>query len=806
MDYQPDMDLLRRFEEVREACQEAAADRIRTTLQSTVEELDEEPDALADRLRRLSEAASEASDDRLGTGPTPEAIEAALDGAERFMFADDPDAGESLAASFRPALRSLKGDEPRGAGHSPDESPAPGDGTKVGDSGAPSLDDISSLLIQMEAPGPDELEKLRSMTARLVEDEDTPPAVRTLLQEALEELETAPGSDSGEDDLAGFSRHLERAMSSADPHLDQEEREADGEDGPSPQGEYADGLPSDSDQELLEAFLEESREHLERAEEAVLRLEEAPDDPEAVNVLFRAFHTIKGSSGFMGLDRISDLSHRAETVFDRVREGELSFTPAAADLALRTVDVLEGLLGGVGRALEGGDRDVPSDFLPLLELLEESDLDRRIEEDALTLPEPDSSASESGGAGGDDAVDDSVRVSTERLDRLVDLVGELVVSHSMIAEDSAAGRVDSELSEKVKRSEKILRELQDLSTSMRMVPLRRAFRKISRVVRDVSRKAGKPVELVTEGEDTELDRNMVDVIADPLIHMARNSIDHGIEPPEERRAAEKPEQGTVRLSARREGGNVVIEIADDGRGLDRDAIAEKAIERGIIDSAEGMADEDVYQLIFEPGFSTVDEVTDVSGRGVGMDVVKRSVESLRGRIDIESEPGEGSVFSIHLPLTLALTDGMLIRVGRERFIVPTLSIQVTVRPTADDISTVAGEGEMARIRGELMPMVRLHQLYRVEDGETDPTEALLMVVGEGSRKTAFLVDELLGQEQFVVKALSGQVGDTPGVAGGAILGDGEVGLILDTSELIDLGREAGTGVPAHARSPAAAAG
>jgi two-component system chemotaxis sensor kinase CheA len=383
------------------------------------------------------------------------------------------------------------------------------------------------------------------------------------------------------------------------------------------------------------------------------------------------------------------------------------------------------------------------------------------------------------------------------------MVGELVIAESMISQDPTVkqgGHI--ELNRKIAHAEKIVRELQDLSMAMRMVPLKAPFQKVARLVRDLGSRSGKRVEFVAVGEDTEIDRNMVDFLGDPLVHMVRNSVDHGIEPPEERRAAGKPEHGTVRLAAYHASGNVVVELRDDGRGLDRDKIVRKAIQQGLIASAEGLTDKDVYDLIFAPGFSTADKITDVSGRGVGMDVVRRNIEALRGRVEIQSRPGEGTTFLVRLPLTLAITDGMLVRVGRERYIVPTINIHLSFRPPRSTLSTVAGRGEMVMLRDEIMPLVRLHRMFGVTDAKEDPTDALLMVVGDGSQRTALLVDELLGQQQVVAKTLGDGLGRVPAISGGAILGDGRVGLILDVNELLTLARHGEPGDPLH--SPARA--
>jgi two-component system chemotaxis sensor kinase CheA len=269
--------------------------------------------------------------------------------------------------------------------------------------------------------------------------------------------------------------------------------------------------------------------------------------------------------------------------------------------------------------------------------------------------------------------------------------------------------------------------------------------------------------------------------------MVRNALDHGVESPEERERAGKPRQGHVRLSAYQSGGSVIVELQDDGRGLVREKIARKAIEKGLIDSDKGLSDGDVFALIFAPGFSTADKLTDVSGRGVGMDVVKRNIESVRGRVDITSTPGEGTTFYVRLPLTLAVTDGMLVRVGGERYIVPTTNIHMSFRPEPSMLQSVGGRGEVVMLRGEVLPVVRLHRLFDVAGAEHDPTSALLMIVGDGrQRRSALLVDELVAQQQVVAKSLGDGVGAVPGIAGGAILGDGRVGLILDVAEIVAL--------------------
>lgn len=605
-------------------------------------------------------------------------------------------------------------------------------------------------------------------------------------------------------------------------------------------------LPSDTDTALVGEFIIESNEYLEGAEAALLALESDPDNLEAVNTVFRAFHTIKGTSAFLGLDKISTLAHRAESLLSRVRDREIRCTGGYADLALRSVDMLKDVLASVQDALQGTAIKKPAGYDELMRLLANPEA-AGVSADANTAamappastvaapvvaapiidaplpdvapppvpataaasvaaapvvapPAPAAMTNASGEPARSQArpaqaapsgEESFLRVRTNRLDRLIDMVGELVIAQSMIAQDETIlNPAHQDLSRKTAHAGKIVRELQDLSMSMRMVPLKATFQKMTRLVRDVAQKSGKLVEFETEGEDTEIDRNMVDVIGDPLVHMIRNAVDHGIELPSARVEKGKPQQGTVRLAAYHAGGYVVVELQDDGKGLDRDKIVSKAIEKGLIESDKGMSSGDVFNLIFAPGFSTADQVSDLSGRGVGMDVVKRNIESLRGRIHISSEAGKGTLFMMRLPLTLAITDGMLVRIGAERYIISTINIFLSFQPTADSISTVAGRGEMVMLRGELMPLYRLHQLFDVPGAIEDPTKALLVVVADGKRRCALLVDELLGQQQVVAKSLGNGIGKIQGISGGAILGDGRVGLIIDVPEVVALVRKA----------------
>lgn len=581
-----------------------------------------------------------------------------------------------------------------------------------------------------------------------------------------------------------------------------------------------DVLPGDTDMDLLGDFLAESMDCLTHAEASLLELEANPAHEEAVNTVFRAFHTVKGTSAFLGLTRVAAFAHEAESLLSRVRDQEIAYTLACAELSLASSDMLRALLTVVQEGAAGsGVLPLPEGYGELLHALATYDPARETVvarptahvanvaavtatttsaaavpvSPASQRPAPVRARADSPTAEAvnrrrsDPGADATIRVRTDRLDRLIDMVGELVIAQTMIAGDDELDRTrQHELTRKVVHAGKIVRELQDLSMSMRMIELRPTLQKLTRVVRDTAMKAGKEVVFSTTGDDVEIDRHLADRLGDPLVHMVRNAVDHGVEGPDERERAGKPRTGTVRLNAYHASGNVVVELVDDGRGLHRDKIVAKAIERGLIESDKGMTDSDVFNLIFAPGFSTAEKVTDISGRGVGMDVVRRNLEAIRGRIDITSAPGKGTTFAIRLPLTLAVTDGMLVRVGEERFVVPTTHIHMSFRPEPSMLSTIVGRGEVVLLRGELMPIARLHALFGVPNAVQSPMEGLLMIVGDAERRTALLVDELLGQQQVVAKTLGGSLGKVPGVSGGAILGDGRVGLILDVTETVAL--------------------
>jgi len=402
-------------------------------------------------------------------------------------------------------------------------------------------------------------------------------------------------------------------------------------------------------------------------------------------------------------------------------------------------------------------------------------------------PSPSASASTSStagastGASGAKVGDQSIRIDTDKLDALIDMVGELVIAQTLVSMSGDVA-INHKLSRDVTQVTKIVRDVQELAMAMRMVPIGPTFQKMARLVRDVSRKADKQVKLTISGEDTELDKTVIQEIGDPLVHMVRNAIDHGIESPEVRRASGKPEMGQVHLHAGHEGGNILISIRDDGKGLDAAVLHAKAIEKGVIAPTDELTEQEAFALIFAPGFSTAAQVTDISGRGVGMDVVKRNIDQLRGRVEIASEKGKGTTFSIRLPLTLAIIDGMVIRVGAERFILPTITIQQSLRPLREAITSVLHRGEVLNVRGEMIPLIQLGQLFGLT-GPIDPCEAMVIIAHCEGRLVGLVVEELIGQQQVVIKTLGEQFEKLQGVSGAAILGDGRVGLILEMTGL-----------------------
>lgn len=640
-----------------------------------------------------------------------------------------------------------------------------------------------------------------------------------------------------------------------------------------------------SDPELAADFISEAREHLHDTDVQLLTLESEPRNDDALNAVYRAFHTIKGVAGFLGLDQVSKLSHATEDLLDRARKGDICLTGPAIDVTFEAVDGLKQMIDDVEEALSTGQvvsrSQLLAKLIPAIEaavsgeqaqeaveevIAEEVKAEERpapvetaseevkeiaedvpeaaedsmlgqVEEEPEEVEEPqpveveaapeeqeieieetsveeipvevEEVATEATAkdeeteakpvavvqqqkstkpTAGVTRVKETLKIGTERLDKLVNTIGELVIAESMVSQDteileSASPRVSRNLS----HLNKITRELQEIGMSLRLMPVRPVFERMARLVRDLSRKSGKKINFTMSGEDTEVDKSIVEKISDPLTHMIRNAADHGIEANvEDRLKAGKPEIGHIELRAFHKGSNIHIEVEDDGRGLNKEAILEKAKQRSLITDGSSMTDKEIFNLIFTPGFSTAKKITDVSGRGVGMDVVNRNMQALRGKMEIDSTLGKGSVFSMRLPLTLAIIDGIVVRVGTERYIIPTLSVLESLRPTASEIPTVLNRGEMISIRGQLLPLFRISSLFSINEAEQDPTQALVVVVEDGAKQTGLLVDDLIGHQQVVIKSLGGSLGTITGISGGAIMADGRVGLILDVAGIIRL--------------------
>ncbi len=579
-------------------------------------------------------------------------------------------------------------------------------------------------------------------------------------------------------------------------------------------------LHLDENRELLAEFYGEAVEHLQQIEAALLALEQQPDNPEALNSIFRSFHTFKGNAGFLGLVPMQSLAHEVESLLDLARNQKLRLNSVIITEILSSRDALQALTQQVARALEKGQ--LPDEIVPVAHLiLAVKRLSVPAGADAETPPPaaapaappaaPTMTLSPAPGAAAPVAapaapvsaappakappaaaaaaatapVAGTVRVNTEKLDSLMDVVGELVIVQSQLLETARAHADNgSPLQRNVAQLSRITKELQHTAMSMRMIPIKPTFQKMERLARDLARDFGKKVHFATGGEDTELDRTVVEEIGDPLVHMVRNALDHGLESTADRVARGKPEMGTLLLKAYHQGSNIVIELQDDGRGIDPDRIYQKAVEKGVVAAGTVLSREDINALIFAPGFSTAAKVTAVSGRGVGLDVVKRNIDKLHGKIEITSEVGLGSTFKIKLPLTMAIIDGLVVRVGGDRFILPSTSVQMALRPAREAISTIHGQGEVLDLRGRLVPVHRLHRRFGIPADAENPWEGIAVIVEHSGKISALLVDELISKQEVVIKSLGAFMQNLPGVAGGAILGDGSIALILDPGTLL----------------------
>ncbi|MDN6855180.1 chemotaxis protein CheA [Pseudomonas sp. CAN2814] len=614
-------------------------------------------------------------------------------------------------------------------------------------------------------------------------------------------------------------------------------------------------------EQFLQVFFEETDEHLATLELLLIGLDLDQPDAEALNGIFRAAHSIKGSSGMFGFDDLTAVTHELETLLDRIRCGQTALHVDMISVFLEARDVLQRLLDAHRSQVPDPDVPVATTVERLRAWLAEpvapaaddgfglfdnapaaaetsasdddafgffddapgtpgasetsasSDDDFGFFDDApgapdakpvepygifdkapgaptaaaVATPSEQAKAAPSAAkpAARTDSESSSIRVSVEKIDSLINLVGELVITQAMLSqlsEDLDPTHFER-LQQALAQLEHNTRDLQESVMSIRMLPISFIFSRFPRLVHDTSARLGKQVELILHGEHTELDKSVIEKLSDPLTHIVRNSIDHGIETPAERLAAGKPAQGSVKLAASHQGGSVVVEISDDGRGLSRERILAKAREKGL-PVHDGMTDAEVWQLIFMPGFSTAEAVTELSGRGVGMDVVRRNIQAMGGRIDIDSAPGMGTRMSIRLPLTLAILDGLIVAVEKVNYVVPLTYIVESLQARADDVRGLAGEeSTVIRVRGEYLPLFSLNQLLRIGAQPQPPEQGIVVILESEGRSFALQVDELVGQQQVVIKSLEQNFRRIDGIAGATIMGDGSVALILDVDAL-----------------------
>jgi two-component system chemotaxis sensor kinase CheA len=552
------------------------------------------------------------------------------------------------------------------------------------------------------------------------------------------------------------------------------------------------------DAELVTEFVHDAREQLENIEQGTLALENNAHDQEVIHTLFRAFHTFKGNAGFLDFTAISQLAHMLESLLDGAREKRLEINATIIEIILKSRDTLQQFVDEI-EAQNTGKKppqiiDIPTAALKasIRFILNGENAasakgagQSNSGKTTVTLSHDDTITANSTHrcAPGEQVV----KVSTSKLDGLVDLAGELMIAQSLIVQDaSLSGANRHTLTRNLDQLNRISKELQRTAMSMRMMPIQATLVKMQRLVRDIAAKQKKKVQLILEGEETEVDRTIVEKLSDPLMHMVCNAVDHGIELPERRIAMGKSSTGTIHLRAFHKSGNVVIEVKDDGIGLDRARILEKAMLNGLLKPGATPDEKELFNLILQPGFSTASVVTNISGRGVGMDVVQKNIGKLRGRIEIKSVPDQGTTFTIRLPLTLATIDGLIIKVGGQRYILPTHSVRESFRPGACKITSLPGSVELVELRNELIPLLRLRQHFQLKESPDFAGDGILVMIESDGEKRCLLADELIGKQEVVIKNLGEVLKTDPMVSGGAILGDGCVGLILDPAALVHL--------------------
>lgn len=589
--------------------------------------------------------------------------------------------------------------------------------------------------------------------------------------------------------------------------------------------------------DMMDQYIGSALELVETAENNMLMLEKDPDNIDLVGETFGAIHSLKGNSGFMGLSEIEEISMEMETILDSVRKKELEIDQTITTILLSNIETIRDRLNKVISAAgkTTGEKakpatvatpapaamsvtvaspeaaasvaDVSEYEMTQDHIEEELDMDEEFPEHVQAIPAggkpapvdtpmrktaPTSNKSNDARAQAQSQLSSiqkkDIRVETVKIDKLFDLVGELITIETMVTNSpDLEGLALPNFHKSANMLNKITRELQEITMSVRMMPLEGQFNKMKRLVRDVSLKMGKKVNFEVSGQETEMDKNVIDEIADPLVHILRNSIDHGIESPKVRLEKGKPEYGNVSLKARYEGNEILIIVKDDGAGVSKEKVLQKAIDKGIVTGpTDKMTDKEILHLLFEPGFSTAEKITDISGRGVGMDVVKKNIEKLHGSVDIASVEGEGSTFTLRIPLTLAIMEAMVIRVGDGRYALPLLAVNESFRTSLKSITETMDGLEVVKIRDEVLPVIRLHELFSKNPDSGDLDKGILIIIESREKQVALFADEIVGQQQAVIKALSDYIGKVPGITGGMILGDGGIGLILDIDSLIEM--------------------
>ncbi len=536
------------------------------------------------------------------------------------------------------------------------------------------------------------------------------------------------------------------------------------------------------DPQMAIDFIVEAQEHQQNIDVMLLELEADPRNEGAFEAVYRSLHTIKGMAGFLNLVQCKDLARAAETVLDKHRKQGALLSPAAIDALLDASGVLQGYILRLQETVEKDEEiifeaEVPGLVQRMYAIQVVAQTDAEEAEPARKEPKEERR--------GRVKVEPTVRIHAARLDELGDLVGELTVLDSMIQATAARLRND-QLRGQLLEIKRVVVRLHDLAGQLRAIPVQGLFEKMKRLARDVARKTEKEINFVLEGGATEVDKSIVDALSDPMIHLIRNAVDHGLESPEDRVDSGKEATGTIKLNAYQQAGNLVIEVRDDGRGLDTEKIIRKAIEKGLIEPDHSLTKEAANQLIFKSGFSTQANVSDISGRGVGMDVVAKTVEKFSGRIEVDSELGCGTCVSLYFPLTLSVLDGLLVKIRGQRYVVPIRHVVRSIRPEPSCITNVMDQGEVLRSEHEFFPVARVGERLRIEGSSVELEDSFLVLVEAQAQKGALVVEEILGQSRVVVRSLGEGIGKIPGIGGAAVMPDGKVGLIFDVGEILSL--------------------